>query len=106
MHRFLQTGVGLCQCDWACLLRRHGHSLDGAALAADLRSLGMLRAVGALARWRAHLPPLPARSGRLSSGMAEKLDVTAGKCVILPASRNICAVKWDDPSVALFSVLA
>ena len=26
MHRFLQTGVGLRQCDWACLLRRHGHS--------------------------------------------------------------------------------
>ena len=50
MHRFLQTGVGLCQCDWACLLRRHGHSLDGAALAAYLRSLGMLRAVGVLAR--------------------------------------------------------
>ena len=51
MHHFLQTGVGLRQlCDWACLLRRHGRSLDGAALSADLGSLGMLRAAGALAR--------------------------------------------------------
>ena len=51
MHHFLQTGVGLRQvCDWACLLARHGRSLDGAALAADLRALGMLRPAAALAR--------------------------------------------------------
>lgn len=51
MHHFLQTGVGLRQvCDWACLLARHGRSLDGATLAADLRALGMLRPAAALAR--------------------------------------------------------
>ena len=51
MHHFLQVGVGLRQvCDWACLLRRHGRELDGAALVARLRALGMLRPAAALAR--------------------------------------------------------
>lgn len=51
MHHFLQTGVGLRQVyDWACLLRRHGRELDGTALVARLRALGMLRPAASLAR--------------------------------------------------------
>ena len=36
--------------DGACLLRRHGRELDGAARVARLRALGMLRPAAALAR--------------------------------------------------------